>query len=864
MRVTDLRTNSLKEAIGIGGNPYFSWRFTSSRNNVVQTSYRITVMEEEGNQVWDSGSCFSRTQCFIPYEGSPLSSGKRYIWSVKVCDNTGDEGSASAVFETGILEESSWKAKWVESSLPRVSYAEYKYGKSYSPVLFERTITVKKEVKSARLYATAYGIYRLYINRKRPDDREFAPEFTSYEKRLLYQTYDITDLLHTGENILSMYVGDGWYFSEQARPVSEHLHNAPAILFQLVLHNQDGTTDVFGSDGSESCSTGFIIYSDLYQGEKQDYRLIDRETERKKVMVRDYGYSMLQPQEMPPVLPMKKITAQKIYKSPKGEVIVDFGQVLAGRAEVRLHEAEGREVTLEYFEETDLEGNYLNTIFAPQKDTVVCNGEEIVHEAFFTFHGFRYIRVSGITDIRKDNFQALLLTTQKENLSEFRCSNQDLNQLWHNIRWSQYSNMMSIPTDCPAREKAGWTGDILVYARTALLNEDVTPFLTNWLENVKADQTERGVITIVSPYEKLYDTVMRSVSQKYGDRELTGVAGWSDVIVWLPYAMYQITGNRLILENTYSAMRRWTEWVIERASKRNENSTLPDDIEGYLWDTGFHFGEWLIPSQSKYQPEDPGDQFEVTKKSSGYIAPMFGYETVRRMSVISKLLGKEEDFKRYDRISEKMKDAIQNGIFRNGQMPEELMGAYVDAFAFHLVPEDLKKSYGEKLVQLIENNHYCLDTGFLGTPFLLDALSQIGRSDLAHKLLWQNRMPSWMYEVENGATTIWEAWDADSSRKTGRYVSFDHYAFGCVDDWICRKIAGIDSDVPGFTHLIINPEYDEKVTSCYRTFQSEQGKILVDWSRLDKHMHVEIPCNVTATVTWNGQTKEIGSGSWDF
>ena len=415
--------------------------------------------------------------------------------------------------------------------------------------------------------------------------------------------------------------------------------------------------------------------------------------------------------------------------------------------------------------------------------------------------------------------------------------------------------MMSVPTDCPSREKAGWTGDLLIYAKTALQNENVTPFLTSWLRSVRADQAEDGTVMIVSPYEKLYHTMLLNVVQGFGDQKPTGVAGWSDAIVWVPWDMYRVTGNELILRENYKAMLAWGEYILRTAREKRGTLDIPEEYDQFLWNTGFHFGEWLIPSQ-------PVGGFEICKASAFYIAPFFGYETIRKLSRVADALHDAENSTRFAQAAERMKWAIQEGLIKGGHMPEDLMGAYVLAFAFGLVPEDLKRSYADKLVSLIENNNNCLDTGFLATPFLLDVLSGIGREDLAHALIWQNKMPSWLYEVEHGATAIWEAWNADEAQKDGRYVSFDHYAFGCVDDWIMRKLGGIDSDVPGFSHLIIAPEVDKHLSWCHRSFESEAGTVAVRYD--ENELHVTIPCNTTASVIWKGRKHEIGSGEYCF
>ncbi len=846
MELYGLKTNERLIPVGIDGIPYFSWKIRSDRKNMIQKAYRIEIAG-----IWDTGKVESRGQAFIEYEGEPLESCTEYTWKVTVWDNYGEQAAAEASFETAGVH---WQAEWIESTIKREPSSEYAYWNSCPAVLFKKNFELpEKKIEKARIYATAFGVYQLKVNHIRPDDREFAPEYTSYGKLHYYQTYDATKLLHSGSNCLELHVGDGWYFSYQASPILKDRHAEPAVLFQVEVWYEDGTRDTVISNGTESSALGQVIYSDLFQGEKQDLR---RNTEeRYPVIIKDYGYSTLQAQPLDYIRPAKLLPAVDIFITPKGEKIVDFGQILAGRARIRIDLPEGAEAVFEYFEILDKDGNYINTMFSPQKDTVISDGKAFLHEALFTFHGFRYIKVTGIKDLRKEDFTAVLLTTEKENAGSFVCSEPRLNRLYQNIRWSQWNNMMSVPTDCPTREKAGWTGDILVYAKTAVTNENVTAFLTSWLKNVRADQREDGTVMITSPFAKIYDLLLGNLYKEFGDEEPTNVAGWSDAVVWVPYEMYRVTGNKIVLKENYEAMRRFCNALIRTAGEKRGEMDVPEEYDRWLFNTGFHFGEWLIPSE-------PAGEFDICRASSYYVAPFFAYETIRRMAEIAEILERHEDAGHYIYTAKHMKDAIINGLVRADKLPKEKMGAYVLAFAFGLVPEDLKERYAKSLISLLKANGNCLDTGFLPTAFLPDVLCEIGCPETAHALLWQNKMPSWLYEVEHGATAVWEAWNADNAREAARNVSFDHYAFGIVDDWIMRWICGIDSDVPGYSHLIIAPHRDKNIDWLKRTFISQAGEIKVQYE--EDSLSVTIPPNTEATVIWNGKCTEIGSGSYTF
>lgn len=857
LKLFDLKTNHRTAPLGIDGIPYFGWKLRSDRENVTQQAYRLTVEDTRKKEtVWDSGIVHSSQNCFAEYEGTPLQPCTDYRWTVRIWDNHGEAAAESAGFETAFLCPENWKARWAESTLARIPSPEYPIGVSCAPVLFRKTFRLKQKPVRARLYATAYGVYRVEINGRRPDDREFAPEFTSYAHRLYYQTYDVTELMRAGSNALQMYVGDGWYFSSFASPVTEHGHTAPSVLFQLELLYEDGTQETVISDGSESCELSYILCSDLFQGEKQDFT--QGQHTPQPVAVRDYPMEILKAQPMNPIRPAAELPARAVYRSPKGEWIVDFGQVLAGRARVVLNAPRGTVVTLEYFEVPDCDGNYLNTMFAPQRDVAITGDGPLVHEALFTFHGFRYIRVTGLDATQKEDFTAILLTTEKENLGSFCCSDARLNRLYQNIRWSQVGNMMSVPTDCPTREKAGWTGDMLIYAPTALLNEEVTAFFTNWLAALRDEQAEDGTIMVTAPYAKLYHQVILNACKAFGDTKPTGVAGWSDAIVWVPYAMYRSTGNIPVLRENYDAMCRWGDYILRTAEEKRGDMDIPYEYDRYLWNTGFHFGEWLVPSR----PDNTGRQYGICEESAFYVAPFFGYQTIRRLAEIAEVLGDGEKAARYRKKSEKMRRAIQNGILRAGLLPEHLMGGYVLAFAFDLVPEDLRSDFRKKLVALIHRHGDCLDTGFLATPFLLDVLMELGEEKLAETVLWQPKRPGWLYEVDHGATTIWEAWDADDAAQGNRIVSFNHYAFGCVDDFLARRIAGLQPEAPGYTKIRIAPRLMGGLTSLDRTFCSENGEICI--SAKSDELSVTIPCGVTATIEWGGVVTQTGSGTYAF
>jgi len=841
LEIIDLRIDDRIKPMGVKAHPYVSWRYESDEEGVIQKSYEITVKEKySGTIAWRSGKVNSDKQAFILIEAR-LASMTEYAVSVIAADNHGNTAGGSVEFETALYPEEI-QGKWVESSIERKPMSAYKFGTAASPVIFTRKFTLPADVTRARLYATAFGVYEAKLNGVKADDRFFAPEFTAAAHLMYYQTYDVTGLLKAGENTLTLYVADGWCLSAQARPVGTEERQNHSVLYEL--HVWKGASEtVIASDGTESVRTGTILYSDLYQGESEDQTL--PLGEEKPVLVKDYPRSILHPQPMDGVKIMREFPAVELITTPKGEKVIDFGQVITGLARIHVHAPRGTKLTFDYFEILDDEGNYINTMFAPQHDMFVTDGEDQLYEARFTFHGFRYIRVEGLDDIDIGDFTALALTTEKENLSNFETSNPLITRLYQNIRWSQSNNMLSVPMDCPTREKAGWTGDIHVYADTALANENVTPFLKSWLMNMLADENGSGIVKIVSPYMMLYLGMFLEQAKLNAREGGNNVAGWSDAVVFVPWSMYRSTGNAEILRMCYGAIKRFCSNIIADAG------------EEHIRRKGFHFGEWLIPSE-------PVGGFEPCKKSAVYTTPFFDCKSLKTAAKIAGTLGVNSDAEYFHSEYEKMRAAVQEKLIVPMTLPH-LMGAYVLALALDFVPDRLKADYKQKLLEILDENDGRLDTGFLATPYLMQALSDIGETKRAHDLLFEERRPSWLYEVTHGATTIWEAWDADEAGHTQRYVSFDHYALGCVDDYLREYICGISSNTPGWDHVVIAPEPDERIRSFRRTLKTVHGTLNVEYEKKETEMlSVIVPPNSTATVIFGGKTENIGSGSYRF
>ena len=629
-----------------------------------------------------------------------------------------------------------------------------------------------------------------------------------------------------------------------------------------------------------------VLCSDLFAGERYDARMEQPGWDApgslagenwEGAVCAEWSYNNLVAQSGQPVRPVMTLPVKELLTAPDGEQILDFGQVVAGRIRMHVHESAGTKIVITCTEGLDENGNFFdNNPTADQRIEYISNGIAAGYEPHFTFQGFRYIVVSGVTALRPEDYCAVILSSDKEDAGSFACSDERINRLFENTRWSQRANMISIPTDCPQREKAGWLGDIQVYTRTAMQNEDLTPFLTRWLRNMSLEQKENGSLPMVVPLAGAYVGQYMMQEQQGQCPGAAAPAGWSDAAVLVPWYMYEITGNTLILRQQYETMKRWCDFVLHTAKdNRPPESTLPDEIEQYLWDTGYHYGEHLIPSYSRngYGPET----FMAIAQSTRYVAPIYGWYSVSTFARIAQLLGEDQDATVYGDYADKIKNAIRNGVIGpNGEMPAELMGAYAMPLFFGLVPEHLVNAFREKLVTSIEENGHCLNTGFLGTPVLQDVLCRMGRADLAYDLLFQTKAPSWLYEVEHGATTIWESWFAmDEDGKPfishmGEYtftMSLNHYAFGCVDDWMFRSITGLNSVGAGFKRIRIAPVLDDRLRWAERSFESEYGTIFVRWEQQGGNYRLEtkIPCNTTAEICLpDGSTYEVGSGRYEY
>ena len=852
IKVDHLLTENTPNPIGIDALlPRFSWKIDAGeKRGIMQTAYEIKVETSKSKRsVWASGKVLSEQSSYIIYAGEKPVANEKYTWKVRVWDNQGktSEWSQPATFQMGLLTQTDWKAKWISPG-----YIEDSVSRP-SP-LFRKNFNLSKKIASATAYITAHGLYEAQINGQRIGDSYLTPGWTSYNKRLQYQAYDVTDLVKKGNNAVGAVLGNGWYRGYIGYDPKPNLYGKDiSLLFQLEVEYTDGTKETIMSDESWKSSTGPVRYAEIYYGATIDDNMQQKDWSTavfddkawSGVKVGDYPKDKLIATVNEPVKKHETFKPVKIFTTPKGEKVIDFGQNLVGWVQLKVTGKAGDKITLSHAEVIDKAGNFYteNLRTARSQDVYILKGgAEETFEPQFTWQGFRYIKVEGYPgDLKAENFTAIALYSDMKPMGTFTCSNPMINQLQHNIQWGQKGNFLDVPTDCPQRdERLGWTGDAQSFSRTATFNMNVHNFFEKWLKDVSADQYPSGSVPFVIP------NVIGKANDGPG-----GSTGWADVATIIPWNMYLAYGDKKILEDQYSSMKAWVNYM--------QNKSKND-----LWNTGFHFGDWLFYSVN----DDTDGSSAITNKY--LIAQCFYAYSTQLLINASKVLGKTDDEATYTNLLAKIKSAYLNEyVTPNGLISSDTQTAYVLALQFDMLPENLRQQAADRLVRNIRRYDAHLTTGFLGTPYLCHVLSRFGYADVAYRLLLQDTYPSWLYPVKMGATTIWERWDGikpDGTFETPTMNSYNHYAYGAIGDWMYRVIAGIDTkeDGPGYKHIIIKPTVGGNFQNAVANYQTNYGKIISHWELNNGNLflEVQIPANTTATVylpsSGSGEISESG------
>lgn len=825
-------------------HPRLSWKIISGETNILQSAYEIKAaasvsdLENNKNLLWNSGKVLSSQSVNVEYHGLPFLPEQRVYWQVRIWDQNGDPTgwSEPAYWETGLIDYHNWKASWISSPLDQPN------GKIRPCSYFRKEFIVSKKVASARVYVSSCGLYELHLNGQKVGEELFTPGWTSYKKRLQYQTYDVTNLLKT-DNVIGAITGDGWYRGNIGWDSKRNYYgDTTAIILQLHVIFNDGTDQWMVTDHSWKVSDGAILQSDIYNGETFDARLEKKGWDNvqfngsdwQTVTVPDLPKDILISGQGLPVKAIQEITPLQLIKTPKGELVYDMGQNMVGWVRLKVNGKEGDQVILQFAEVLDKEGNFYTANLRSAKATdlyILKGGGVEVFEPHFTFHGFRYVKVEGYPGTPDLNsITGVVIHSAMQPTGEFSCSDSLINKLQHNIQWGQKGNFLDVPTDCPQRdERLGWTGDAQVFSPTAAFNFNVAPFFTKWVGDIAADQLPDGKVPFVIP----------DVLDGGG-----GSTAWADVAVIIPWNVYLAYGDKRILEKQYPSMKAWVEYMKTRAG---------DDL---LWTGDFHFGDWLAfaTTQSDY----PG---ATTEKD--LIATAYYRNTSMILSKIAAIIGKREDSKQYNELSEKIKLAfIHEYVTPAGRLVSHTQTAYCLALAFNLLPEELVKPAAKYLADdVMKFGH--LTTGFVGTPLLCKVLSNNGYPDLAFMLVNRKEYPSWLYPVTQGATTIWERWDGqkpDGTFQDTGMNSFNHYAYGAIGDWLYGYVAGLNKDesVPGYQHVILEPHQGGGLTSARVEFESMYGTIVSDWKVNQGNFEYQftIPANSRATVILDKATNQ--------
>jgi alpha-L-rhamnosidase len=853
LSLKDLTVDHKTNPVGIDNKqPRFSWKIKGTGNNIMQTAYLIRVASDEkfSSIVWQSSKIESSESILQTYKGPELKSGQRYFWQVKIWDNNGNESkwSLPAHWEMGLLSTSEWKAKWIEMATDTLRYSP--------ATLLRKEFQLTKSISSARVYVTSHGFYELEINGKKIGDQVLTPGWTSYGKRLQYQVYDVTKMLSKGNNAIGAMLGDGWYRGTLAWGDNWKIYGRKlGLLFQLKITYSDGSVSTIISDETWKASKdGPIRMDDIYNGETYDATINlpgwsitgFNDAKWQNVKVGNYNLNNLIASEGSPVRKIQEIKPIKIFRTPKGKLIVDMGQNMVGWLRLKVTGKKGTVVTLRHAEVLDKKGEFYTENLRAAKCqltyTLSGNSQE-TYEPRFTFMGFRFVEVEGFPgELTPDNLTGVVVHSDMQVTGTYECSNSLINQLQHNIQWGQKGNFVDVPTDCPQRdERLGWTGDAQSFCRTAAYNMDVSSFFTKWLKDVSADQKQGGEVPDVIP----------DILNKQGSLSAQPSAGWGDVSVIAPWTMYLVYGDKNFLENQYQSMKAWVEYIRKKAG------------DSYIWKGGSKYGDWLF-----YHPPVNNHTEADGYTEHDFIATAFFAYSSSLLAEAAKVLGKTDDEKTYSDLFNKIKSVFINEYVTNaGRVGTNSQTSYVLALKFNLLPDNLRSKAAGFLNDDIKNRDNHLSTGFLGTPYLCHVLSSNGYSETAYDLLLQESYPSWIYPVKMGATTIWERWDGektDSTFEDAGMNSFNHYAYGAIGDWMYRVSAGIETMGAGYKHIIIQPHPTGKLTYSKASFESSYGTIASGWERKDGKVvvKVKIPANTTATIILpaTAQTKVTETG----
>jgi alpha-L-rhamnosidase len=827
-----LRFDHLKEPLGVGPEaPRFSWWLTPG---TVQHGYELESIV--GEETWSSKPIEGSDSVLVAYDGPRPAPGERALWRVRI--RTGDEWShwsEWAWWEPALASEH-WSARWIVPADPDAGEAG-----SRATHLLRTVFDLETPAKRARLHITAHGIYEAHLDGVRVGDAELTPGFTEYSHRTQVQVYDVTDALSAGTHELTVELSDGWYRGQVGVfRYHEQWGARTALLAQLVVELPDDTVRVIATDDTWRSATTTHL-ADLIAGETIDARFRAGAVDWSAVTVEDRGYSMLVASPAPPVRQIEELAPVSVTRRGSFHV-VDFGQNFSGWLRLRDLGAADARLTLTFGEELGPDGDVTQVNLEPaipflperlaagQVDHLVSDGDPTrVIETRHSTHGFRYVRIEGLDhEPAEGDLVGVVVHTDLEPTGTFECSDDDLNRLHAAAVWSFRGNAVDVPTDCPVRERAAWTGDWQIFAPTATYLYDVAGFGIKWLRDLAVGQRDTGLILNQAPMpHSEFDTPPGSF--------LNGSAGWGDAAVIVPWQLYQSYADPRILEEFYPVAERWMAFVTRAAESDRHPSRAaahpqarPHDA--YLWDTGFHWGEWLEPNPLA------DDGFEaLLAADKGAVATAYYRHSTRLMGRMARALGRDDDAQHYEQLSERVRDAwCTEFLTRDGRVEPATQATCVRALVFDLVPERVRAGVAAQLVELIRAADGHLGTGFLSTGLLLPALADAGYPDVAFEVLQQRTEPSWLAMLDRGATTMWERWQGwtDDGQPS---ESHNHYSKGAVVTFLHRYVVGIRpvEQSPGYARFDLHPVVGGGLTSARGSLATPHGIIESAWHIVD-------------------------------
>lgn len=838
MKITKLRTNHLENPLGYYlEQPELSWIVSEAKGKTC-TGVRIQVSQDQTFEkvIYDSGRMEKADSLGFPLP-VPVEEGGRYYWRVEAWDDAGDHGiSETACFELAV---SMHTGKWIKAP----------FSQKIHP-LFEKKLVLREGLKKARLYITGLGLYEAYINGEKVGDEYLTPFYNDYNLWIQYQTYDVTASLHEGKNALGVMLGAGWYKGRFGfeYPFGDLYGDSFCLLAELHMEYEDGKKEIIGTDESWLAAESPVLESSIYDGEVYDGRKeipgwATPECEEKGFVSAEVteGFSdRLTPRYSLPLKVMKDVKPVSLITTKAGETVIDFGQIMSGWVEFYCREKEGGEVFFQ-FGEILQDGNFYNENLRSAKEEYryISNGKERWVRPHFTFYGFRYMKVTGITELRLEDFIGRVIYSEMERTGKITTSNWKINQLFQNAFWGQIGNFLDVPTDCPQRdERMGWTGDAQIFSATANLNTYTPTFYRKYIHDMNLEQKGLGgsVPHVVPDIMGL----LRSKETEKIEHEITthGSCAWGDAAVVIPWNLYRSFGDKALLAEQYEGMKGWVDYI-----RREDQEKCGGN---YLWTTGFHFADWLALDNYRESNFGATDPFFVSSAYYHYCAKL----TAKAAGA----LGKAEEEAYYSELAEKTKAAIQKEYFTpTGRIAVDTQTAMVLALYMDLVPDEFRKRLVSDLVKKLKEQKMHLTTGFVGTAFLCSALAENGEAEAAYTLLLNEDYPSWLYEVNMGATTVWERWNSvlpDGHLSGTGMNSLNHYAYGAIVEWMYRYMCGLNpvDAAPGYRKFVLKPYVDDRFESAALTYDSACGRIASSWKKTEEgyEFQVTVPFDTEA------------------